>query len=229
MSERFFLAAAPQAGQAVLTGDEARHLTRVLRARLGDEVRVFDGAGREWAAHVAAIGRDQVTLELVADLPPRPSPARHLTLAVALPKGERQKWLVEKLTELGVTRLVPLITDRGVAEATPAAIERLTRGVIEACKQCGRNTLMKIGEPATLEQLAAAHPEAVRLFAHPIGSPLAEAVAPGQPAIVVAIGPEGGFTDAEIEAAARHGYHRVSLGPLILRIETAAIAMAARL
>lgn len=229
MSERFFLAALPQAGRAVLAGDEARHLTRVLRARVGDEVRVFDGAGHEWAARVTVIDRDRVSLDLVADLPPQPSPTRSLTLAVALPKGERQKWLVEKLTELGVARLVPLVTERGVAEATPAAIERLTRGVIEACKQCGRNTLMEITSPATLEGLAATHPHAQRLIAHPDGSPLAEACLPGQAPIVVAIGPEGGFTDAEIAAADQHGYRRVSLGALILRIETAAIMLAARL
>lgn len=229
MSERFFLAAPPQAGRAALAGDEARHLTRVHRARVGDDVRVFDGAGHEWAARVAAIERDRVSLDLVADLPGQPSPTRSLTLAVALPKGERQKWLVEKLTELGVTRLVPLVTERGVAEATAAAIERLTRGVIEACKQCGRNTLMEIGSPATLDSLASTHPHALRLIAHPDGAPLAEAYGSGQTAIVAAIGPEGGFTDEEIAAAAGRGFYRVSLGPLILRIETAAIAIAARL
>lgn len=229
MSERFYLAAPPQAGRAALVGDEARHLSRVLRARIGDEVRVFDGRGGEWIARVAAIGRDDVALDLGTPVPGRPALGRSLTLAVALPKGDRQKWLVEKLTELSVTRLVPLLTARGVAEATPSAVERLHRGVIEACKQCGRNTLMEIGEPATLESLAARHPDARRLIAHPDGEPLPGGCAAATRAIVAAVGPEGGFTDDEIAAAAQLAFSRVSLGPLILRIETAAIALAARL
>jgi 16S rRNA (uracil1498-N3)-methyltransferase len=229
MSERFYLAAPPQAGRAALVGDEARHLSRVLRARIGDEVRVFDGRGGEWIARVAAIGRDDVALDLGPPVPGRPAPGRSLTLAVALPKGDRQKWLVEKLTELGVARLVPLLTARGVAEATPSAVERLHRGVIEACKQCGRNTLMEIGEPTTLESLAARHPDARRLIAHPDGEPLPGGCAAATQAIVAAVGPEGGFTDDELAAAAQHAFSRVSLGPLILRIETAAIALAARL
>jgi 16S rRNA (uracil1498-N3)-methyltransferase len=178
---------------------------------------------------VVSIGRDQVALDLGQAVPGRPLPARPLTLAVALPKGERQKWLVEKLTELGVARLVPLVADRGVAEATPAALERLRRGVIEACKQCGRSLLMEIGEPATLEDLAARHAECLRLVAHPDGGAVADAVADaGRQPICAAVGPEGGFTDDEIARAAGLGFHRVSLGPLILRVETAAIALAAR-
>jgi 16S rRNA (uracil1498-N3)-methyltransferase len=228
MSERFFLATPPHAGRAVLAGDEARHLARVLRARAGDEVRVFDGGGSEWVARVAGVDRDRVSLDLVTEMPRLPPAARPLTLAVALPKGERQKWLVEKLTELGVARLVPLVTERGVAEATPAAIERLERGVVEACKQCGRNTLMTIEEPATIAGLAPRFPGARLLVAHPGGEPLGDAPAGMPSATVAAIGPEGGFTDAEVDLAERSGFHRVSLGPLILRVETAAIVMAAR-
>lgn len=228
MSERFFLASPPEFSRAILADDEARHLVRVLRARVGDDVRVFDGKGREWLARVAVIDRDRVTLDLVADMPAPPSRARPVTLAVALPKGERQKWLVEKLTELGVARLVPLVTDRGVAEATPAALERLRRGVVEACKQCGRNTLMEIEPPLTLTGLAGRFPHARRLIAHPAGGPLDVGHGAEAMEIVAAVGPEGGFTEAEIAEAERSGFGRVSLGPLILRIETAAIALAAR-
>jgi 16S rRNA (uracil1498-N3)-methyltransferase len=229
MSERFLLESPPHEGHATLTGDEARHLARVLRAKVGDEIRVFDGGGREWPAQVAAIDRDRVALTVGEPLPAGPGPARPLTIAVALPKGDRQKWLVEKLTELGAERLVPLVTARGVAEATASAQARLARGVIEACKQCGRNTLMEIGAPSTLEALARRHPDALRLIAHPGGRPLDDCIRTKAGEIVATIGPEGGFTPDEIETADRLGFERVSLGPHILRIETAAIAIAATL
>lgn len=231
MSERFFLAEPPSAGRGRLVGDEARHLIRVMRCRVGDEVVVFDGRGTSWRARVASIGRDEAVLELGAAAEEPVAQAAPVTLAVALPKGERQKWLVEKLTELGVARLVPLETERGVAEATAAARERLRRGVIEACKQCGRNTLMEIAEPRSVaEALAERTHGTAAIIAHPGGGPLDPAIAAGDARHVLAlVGPEGGFTDAEVAAAERAGAVKASLGPHILRIETAAIALAVRL
>jgi 16S rRNA (uracil1498-N3)-methyltransferase len=233
MSERFFLAAPPHDGRAVLEGDEARHLARVLRAKVGDEVTVFDGRGTAWTARVARIDRDAVAVDLLAAAPTRhgfTGTASTLTLAVALPKGDRQKWMVEKLTELGVARLVPLVTARGVAEATAAAQARLERVVIEACKQCGRDTLMEIGPAATIDSLASASPAARRLIALPTAAPLdAAAVRADGAEVIGAIGPEGGFTPEEIAAADRDGFLPVSFGPHILRIETAAVALAAKL
>ena len=229
MSERFFLASPPATGRAVLTGDEARHLSRVLRAAVGDEVLLFDGCGRSWPARVAVIGRDTVELETGE---PRIEPAdgTRLTLAVALPKGERQKWLVEKLTELGVAKLVPLVTERGVAEATPAAVARLERGVIEASKQCGRDTLMEIAAPASVAALVAATPAGViGLVADPQGQPLDAAGWPATTEVIALVGPEGGFSPAELAAAEAAGWPRITLGHYVLRIETAAMALAARL
>lgn len=229
MSERFFLEIPPAAGRAVLTGDEARHLARVLRAEVGDEVTLFDGSGRSWAARVTALGRDTVALETGE---PRVQPAggRLLTVAVALPKGERQKWLVEKLTELGVARLVPLVTERGVAEATAAAVARLERGVIEASKQCGRDTLMEIGEPASVAEVVAGRAaDAIGLVADPRGQPLDPAGWPTHTEVIGLVGPEGGFSAAELSVAEAAGWPRAMLGPSVLRIETAAVALAARL
>lgn len=228
MSERFFLTDAPVSGRAVLSGDEARHLARVLRAKVGDSVCVFDGRGRVWQARVKAIGRNEVELETdypVED-PTRRGPK--ITVAVALPKGDRQKWLVEKITELGVDRLVPLVTERGVAEATPSAIERLERGVIEACKQCGRNRLMEIAPPATVAELAASKGAGViGLLADPHGTPLDLTTIEAATEVLALVGPEGGFTEAESATAHAAGFQAVTLAPNILRIETAAIAMAA--
>ena len=229
MSERFFLETPPAGSKAVLTGDEARHLARVLRATVGDEVTVFDGRGRSWAARVKAIGRDTVELETGE---PRVEPAggRVLTVAVALPKGDRQKWLVEKLTELGVARLVPLVTERGVAEATPAAVARLERGVIEASKQCGRSTLMEIGAPASVAAVVASRAaDAIGLVADPCGQPLDAAGWPATTEVIALVGPEGGFSQAELALAEAAGWPRIALGHYVLRIETAAVALAARL
>jgi len=230
MHPRFFSPQPPVHGRGVILGDEARHLAKVLRLKVGDSVVLFDGRGREWPARVVLISRDRVELETDApaiDPPPRGIP---LTLAVALPKGERQKWLVEKLTELGVHRLVPLETTRGVAEATAAAQARLERVVIEACKQCGRNTLLEVASARSLEQLfAELPPGGSRLIAHPDGMPFAAVTArPFATEVLALVGPEGGFTDAEVAQAEHAGCLWVSLGPQILRVETAAIAIAAR-
>jgi 16S rRNA (uracil1498-N3)-methyltransferase len=232
MSERFFITTQPAGDRAVLEGDEARHLTRVLRAKVGDTVSLFDGRGREWPARVASLGRDRVELDTGEPaIDPLPPAAIPLTLAVALPKGDRQKWMVEKLTELGAARLLPLETTRGVAEATASAQARLERGVIEACKQCGRNTLMEIAAGRPLDRLLAEVPaNACVVIAHPGGRPLDTATAPpATTAIIALVGPEGGFTDDELCMADRAGVVRISLGPHILRVETAAIALAARL
>ena len=226
MSQRYFLTTPPAGSRAVLEGDEARHVARVMRAQPGTELEVFDGQGQWWTATVLGIERGTVRLEL-GECQNEPTTEPSLTLAVALPKGDRQKWLIEKLTELGVTRLIPLRTVRGVAAPTAAAIERLRRGVIEACKQCGRCQLLQIAEASTLESLGTQQPTAQRLLADPGGLPLAAAVASTGGDLLAAIGPEGGFTVEEIATAEAAGFKRVSLGPHILRIETAAIAMAA--
>lgn len=227
MSERFYHPSPPHDGRARLEGDEARHLARVLRAKPGDGVTLFDGRGNAWTARVASVGRDVVDLDVGEALPANDSPRSSVTIAVALPKGDRQKWLVEKLAELGVEALVPLVTARGVAEATDSARARLERGVIEACKQCGRDRLMTIGAAATLpETIAAAASGTTILLADPAGEPLDT---PASGAALVLVGPEGGFTPEEVAVATAAGARRVRLARHVLRIETAAIAAAARL
>jgi 16S rRNA (uracil1498-N3)-methyltransferase len=228
MSERFFITAPIAAQRAELTGDEARHLTSVMRAKVGDQITLFDGSGAEFTARVAAIRKATVELSIVERREVSRELAFSLTLAVALPKGERQKWLVEKATELGVTRIVPIITERGVAQPVDSALDRLRRATIEASKQCGRNRLMDIAVRATATDYFAAAPEsATRLIADPPGQPLGQINVPQSSDIIAAIGPEGGFTDAELAAAASSGWQSVSLGNRILRVETAAVALAA--
>jgi 16S rRNA (uracil1498-N3)-methyltransferase len=226
-------------GPYTLTGDEAHHLARVRRAAVGDRVELFDGRGSVYDGTVRHVARDAVALDLGDPRPGRSAPFP-LTLAVALPKGERLDWLVEKATELGVARLVPLRTARSTVDPRPAKLDRLRRLAIEASKQCGRATLMDLAEPADWADLlsgkadAAAHlPPAgagpLRLLAHPGG--VARRDWPAVPAsgAILAIGPEGGFTDAEAESAVGNGWTRIGLGAILLRIETAALAGAALL
>jgi 16S rRNA (uracil1498-N3)-methyltransferase len=227
MSERFYLPAPPVDGRAVLVGDEARHLARVMRARPGDRVELFDGRGTRWPAEVAAISRDRVELRTAAPVSAPLPGGPALTVAVALPKGERQQWLAEKLTELGAASLLPLVTTRGVAEPGAAARARLERAVLEACKQCRRDHLLTVLDPATVAGALGAMPSGSQLLlADPGGAALvADRTAPGA---LVLVGPEGGFTPEEIAVALAAGARRVSFSRHVLRVETAALAAAAR-
>lgn len=229
MDRRFFVDHPLVEGTAQLAGPEAEHLTKVLRAKPGDAVLLFDGGGAEFTARITRTGRAIVELAVLARHEICRELATALTLGVALPKGDRQRWLVEKAVELGVTRVVPLITDRGVAEPSPGALARLSRYVIEASKQCGRNRLLEIAAPLPVGQYCRqAPPGACRLVADfgPDAIPLARLPASAAVGGVwLAVGPEGGFTEDEASTAA--SWQRVSLGPRVLRIETAALALAA--
>ncbi|MEO8496758.1 MAG: RsmE family RNA methyltransferase, partial [Planctomycetota bacterium] len=135
MSRRFFVDLPIADEAAVLTGQEAQHLSKVMRAKVGDELILFDGSGAEFTARVAKIGRSEVDLSIIERCEvDRELPFR-LVIGVALPKGDRQRWLVEKLVELGVAELVPLVTIRSVAQPSGNALERLQRAVVEASKQ----------------------------------------------------------------------------------------------
>ena len=201
-----------------LDGDEARHLARVRRVAVG--------------AEVVALGRDRVDLRPARAVPPRPPGRVMLTLATAIPKGNRFDWLVEKATELGVERLTPLVTERSTVDPRSAKLDRLRRAIVESCKQCRRDRLMALDEPIRWDRwLAQLDPlDDHRWVAHPGGTPpeLAPSIGRGG-RVVAAVGPEGGFTDAELDLARRAGFERVDLTPTILRIETAGVALAARL
>jgi 16S rRNA (uracil1498-N3)-methyltransferase len=233
MPDRYFVPE-PLAGEfARLDGEEAHHLSHVMRARPGDEVLLFDGSGAEWQARVQRLGRSEVELQVLSRHEiDRELPA-DLLLAVALPKGERQRWLVEKAVELGVHRLTPLVTERGVAQPVEKALLRLRRTVIEASKQCGRNRLMEITEPVAVASYftSAALTNALRAVADPGGQKSVSALfatwSPAAPRrLDFAVGPEGGFSPMEVSLAATNGWSTVELGPRILRIETAAIYLA---
>lgn len=224
MADRFFAPELPAAGSVALTGDEARHLARVARREVGDLVEVFDGQGRGFVACIELIERDRVVLALGSAILDRRA-SLDLSLLVAVPKGDRIDWLVEKATELGVTRLVPLKTERSVVDPRAAKIERLRRAVIEASKQCGRNRLMILDEPTSLSHLLLTEKSPIRLLADAGGLPPSRwPVVSAGSRVALAVGPEGGWTDEERRLAAEYGWIIVGLGPTRLRVETAAIA-----
>jgi 16S rRNA (uracil1498-N3)-methyltransferase len=215
-----------------LNDDEAHHVRDVLRLVRGSCLEVFDGMGRSCAAVVAEINRRVVTVQVssapIAECPRMPA----LWLAVAPPKADRLRWLVEKATELGVDRLTPLITRRTVVNPGEGKRLKLEASVVQACKQCGRNTLMQISEPRIWErfwQEVERDPDghATRIVLADRDGGVAPLDAAGVSRRIVLIGPEGGLSPEERQQALDRGAVPVSFGTSILRIETAAIAAAA--
>jgi 16S rRNA (uracil1498-N3)-methyltransferase len=213
-----------------LPPDEAKHLTRVLRLGVGDDVAVFDGRGREFHARVTAAARDAVDLELVAPLVPAPESRVPLTLVQAVLKGDKMDEVVRDATMMGVTAIEPVITARTIVRQTGREPERWTRVAVSSAKQCGR---------ATVPGIAPARPFAHWLATHAHGLPLIlvepsaaagdesslrllEHHAAGSIALIV--GPEGGWTPEERQEAVARACVAVTLGGLTLRADAIPIA-----
>jgi 16S rRNA (uracil1498-N3)-methyltransferase len=222
-----------------LSADETQHLRNVLRLKTGDEVYVFDGAGGEYRGEIKAIARDQADIQLVEDVkPPATESPLHLTMAVALLKGDKFDLVAQKLTELGVNRIVPVSTARADVRIRNDAdadrkLGRWQRIVMEATKQCGRARLMEIELPITFDQFITTTDDDLRLmFAEGGGAPFADAVATSHPPhkkVTALVGSKGGWTGEEMNQALEAGWRIVTLGGRIMRAETAAIACAAML
>jgi 16S rRNA (uracil1498-N3)-methyltransferase len=205
-----------------LDAGQANYLGNVLRMKEGGELLLFDGRSGEWLARIAEAGKKRMALS-VKRRTREPETIPDVWLAFAPVKRSQTDWLVEKATELGVARLIPVTTQRTVVERVK--LERLQAIAIEAAEQCGRTVLPEIDEPVPLARLLEQRdPSRTLYFADEAGGePAANAFKPG-PAIILT-GPEGGFTDDE-RAAIRSASNAVpvSLGPRILRAETAALA-----
>jgi 16S rRNA (uracil1498-N3)-methyltransferase len=206
----------------------ASHLARVLRARSGDPLIVFCGDGREYQGAVETVRGARVTAAIGNGTPvDRESPLA-VTLVQCVPRGDRMDFIVQKATELGVTRIVPVLSQRSVVRLDPSQAESKAahwRGVaLNACEQCGRNRLPAVAPPvALLDYLGEPAGAAPRLLLDPDTHP--QSVAPLiEGGVEIAIGPEGGFAPEEFEAFRIAGFVRLGLGPRILRTETAAIA-----
>jgi 16S rRNA (uracil1498-N3)-methyltransferase len=220
---RLFVDQPLAAGSTVaLDGAQANYLGAVLRLKAGARIKLFDDRSGEWIGELAESGKRRVILTVRERLRERET-VPDLWLLFAPIKRGRIDWLVEKATELGVARLMPVVTQRTVVERLN--LDRLRAHSIEAAEQCERTALPELTPPAKLEAVLKAWPaERTLLFADERGgAPMAEAAAPAPAALL--IGPEGGFTDEERSAIRALPQARpVSLGPRILRADTAALA-----
>lgn len=228
MSRHRFLVATSQLGAETVTllGEELRHL-RARHITLGEQVILSDGAGGERDAVVATIHRDRADLRYVSPLRQRPVSGLRITLAQALLKGDKLDWVIEKATELGVDRVRLFESERVIAGISVAKLERLRRLATSAAKQCQRAQVPDISSVVPWPVLLEADGDAQRfVFWEEAVAPLRQVVAtiPTPQDVVVIIGPEGGLTQNEVEAAQAAGCHIVSLGEHILRAETAALA-----
>jgi len=219
--------------RVVVRGDAHRHLARVLRGRVGDAVTLFDGMGTEVEAEIARVAARETELTLgTRRRGAAVDPARAVTLLAAIPRGERMDFLVQKTTELGVARIVPVVTGRSVARPAPETARRARWEKIarEAARQSGRADAPVVEQPRPLRAALAGPDLPARRVALWEGSPgrSLPAALEGTPgATALLVGPEGGFAPAEVKAAEAAGWTPAGLGPRILRVETAAIVAVA--
>jgi 16S rRNA (uracil1498-N3)-methyltransferase len=246
MTRRRWIADTWDDATAALHGDQAQHLSRVLRAQPGMEFDVIAG-GRAYLARIASVDRDSVHFTLLHEL--ETEAALPVTLLLSVFKFDRMEWAIEKAVELGCGRIIPILaerTEKHLAQAAQKRAERWRRLALEAAKQSRRSDLPEIGEPARLSEIVALDETANQQDSRPEGikasgplhillseteedQPLlrilqrnaSQAEAGG---IMLAVGPEGGWTAAEVALFTRAGWHSASLGSRILRVETAVIA-----
>jgi len=213
---------------AVMEGEAAHHLGRVLRAQEGQLYELSDGE-KVWLARIEKAGRDRVEFVLLEEVPAH-KPALRVTLLLAVVKFDAFEWAIEKATELGVNAIVPLAaarSEKGLLAAAGKRAERWHKILLEASQQSRRVSVPTLEAATKPEQAFAAHANGVRLiFSEQATAPTLRAALEGNSAAaaVMAIGPEGGWTDAEFGAAKSAGFAEASLGRLILRTETAVIA-----
>lgn len=219
---RLFVAPEKLVGERlVLDADARKYLTKVLRLAAGDEVVIFDGRGTEIEARLVNGGELSLGRRRAVALP-----AVAITLLQAVAKGDRMDLVVQKTTELGVTRIVPVLAARSVARPERAA--RWQTIAREAARQSGRADVPEVAVPVPLETALATSAE-VRfvLFEGERARSLRRELPGTAHSVALLVGPEGGFTPAEVESAEKHGFRPVGLGPRILRTETAAIVAVA--
>jgi 16S rRNA (uracil1498-N3)-methyltransferase len=212
-----------------LPADTGAHVARVLRARTGDALVLFDGSGREFDSEIESVRGTRVRTAVgPARSVDRESPLA-VTLVQSVPRGDRMDFIVQKATELGVARIVPVLSQRGVVRLDARQAESKAahwRGVVaSACEQCGRNRLPRVDEPRPLLDFLGSGGTAApaRLLFEPESEGRNSDWRIAQD-VEIAIGPEGGFSPEEIDAFVLVGFERIGLGPRVLRTETAAIA-----
>ncbi len=225
---RIYLPLATQAGTRLpLDENNATHLLRVLRMNEQDAVRVFNGQGYEFTARLCEVQKKSAQVELLDCLRHEPLPRLQLHLGQVVSKGDRMDFTIQKATELGISDITPLWSERCEVrlkgERLDKKMEHWRNVAIAACEQSGRTWVPTIHEPVYFLDWAAARQDDIRLLLHPHQQkPLRDYPLPASIALLV--GPEGGFSDTEVEQAVQTGFAGLTLGPRILRTETAALA-----
>ncbi len=231
MKTRLFVSEALGNGAGLtLDGEAARYLGRALRLRPGDAVAVFNGDGNEWLATVDGFSRDTVTLSVDAALEPVPEPPLDVHLVQGVSRGERMDTIVQKATELGVSRITPVIAQHGMVKLDGKRAERRRAHwqavAVSACEQSGRARVPVIDAPLPLNTWygeSARSGQRSLLLVPSAAAAMTSLAHPGD-RLCILVGPEGGLSERECEDALVAGFDGVSLGPRTLRTETAAIA-----
>ena len=212
--------------------EEVKHLSKVLRTKVGDAVWAVDGEGTAYRVQVTRVGRNQAEGEIVQTRRRLGEPVSQVTLAQAVLKGNRFNWLVEKTTEIGVCRIIPMLTEHTEKEVSPQKLARWRRLAIAAMKQSGRSLIPDITRPIPLRKVCSLGAGCrFRLIAeatsesHPLQIQKTSRRSTTRSKAILMVGPEGGFTEAEIIMAREHGYLSVNLGPRRLRSETAGLIL----
>ena len=228
---RFFVDQQPQDGVLTLTGENAHHAGRVLRLRVGEGVTLCDGAGMDFDCTVEAVEKEAVTCRVVSCHAADTEPKQSITLFMALPKGDKMEFIVQKAVELGVSRIVPYLSKNCVSrpDKTEKKVERWRKIAAEAAKQCGRGRLPEVAAVVPVAQAIAQAVEsetALFFYENERRTGLRDALAGGvRDTVSLMVGPEGGFDPEEIRTATEAAIKPITLGKRILRTETAGLAI----
>ncbi len=227
---RFFVNSPLAVGDTVvIDGADARHIAGALRMSVGEALTLCDGAGTDYACTITAVGKDTVAAAVDAAAPTASEPTLAVTLYMGMPKGDKLELIIQKAVELGVTAIVPVITARSIVRVSGKDAEkkqvRLQRIAAEAAGQSGRGIIPRVEAPITWKAALARLAEETTLLCYEGGgAPIGTLVTPSDTAVSLVVGPEGGFDPAEVEAVTAAGGRIATLGPRILRCETAPLA-----
>ncbi|MCD5971312.1 16S rRNA (uracil(1498)-N(3))-methyltransferase [Pseudomonas quasicaspiana] len=222
---RFFIDATLSLGEHELPEAQAHYIGRVLRMAEGDALQVFDGSGQEFRGTLLEVGKKRVRVNLDETFPGQTESPLRIHLGQGLSRGERMDWAIQKATELGVTEITPIVSERCEVRLKDERAEKRQAHwqqiAISACEQCGRSVVPVIHPPMPLAEWLKRSDAELKLVLHPVAEPLTSHNKPTTLAFL--IGPEGGLNDAEVDQAQDAGFHAARLGPRVLRTETAPV------
>lgn len=212
-----------------ITGGDAYHIGRVLRMRMGDELTVCDEQGTDYRGIITAISPQEILLDIISKTPTLSEPSLHVTLYQGLPKSDKMDWIIQKTVELGIRRIVPVVTCHSIAKTDSNKAEkkreRWQKIAAEAAGQSGRGRIPVVSAPLSWKQmLAELVPDQTLVFYEGGGLPLTSLITDASTDISIIVGPEGGFAQEEMDELTGIGVVSATLGKRILRCETAPVA-----